>query len=383
VLGELSVTLGQSVSAFDFASLYANLGATVFHAPAKLQYDSAGIAATVAGSILMALRAEARKAALDSAVAARANAYYGKYANQAEIIALMNQYYAPGSPGSKLNRLGDLTQISQNETDLLQAAYRADDRIGVVKSTTSALLATTTSTGDADASNTAVTGGIETTPKVSGVSTDLQTSSGATETVSHGSSLQNQAITNTDYGYRVPSLENQARNNRSQISLMDEAFAQFMANQNLPYLPQVFGNELSMIDLGVKQLQVGYLDTILMSPIDGVVTGIYKMSGDCVKRGEVVMRVEDNRSVYVVGIVICHDAINLGDTITVETTQFSNPANTVSISGHVVGVRGHRSNDDWWAVVASCPNLDGAGNTICPLNYHFDHESKYTKVTVS
>ena len=99
VLGEFNVELGQSVTAFDLASFYAGLGATVAGAPAELQYGSAEIQRAMAGSTLMALRAEARKAALDSAVAARVNAYYGKYGSQAAIIALINRFYAPASPG--------------------------------------------------------------------------------------------------------------------------------------------------------------------------------------------------------------------------------------------------------------------------------------------
>ncbi len=102
----------------------------------------------------------------------------------------------------------------------------------------------------------------------------------------------------------MPSLESRAQNQRSQISLMDESFAQFMSSLNLPHLTHVLGNELRMLDLGVKQLQVGYLDTILLSPIDGIVTGIFKGRGDRVRRGDVAVRVENNHSVYLVGTLV-------------------------------------------------------------------------------
>ena len=45
---------------------------------------------------------------------------------------------------------------------------------------------------------------------------------------------QDQIITNTDYGYRVPYYEGAAQFERAQISLIDQQFAQFMSNQNLP-----------------------------------------------------------------------------------------------------------------------------------------------------
>ena len=423
VLGELHVKLGQKVEAFGFAAFYADLGVTIAGAPAELRFGSHAIRSAVAPSALMALRAESRKAALDTAIASRANAYYAKFADQAGIIALMNELYAPGSPGSKPRRLEDLAKISREQAKLLHDAYVADGRLGVVKSTTSALTSTTTSLGDSDASSTGQATGTDTTNGSSSttttgsdsdttvssgkngstttsdtstttgsqtgtavattkaVATDVQTSTGQTDTISAGTAVENQAITNTDYGYRVPSLEARAQNQRSQISLMDESFAQFMANQNLPFLPQVFGNELAMIDHGVKQLQVAYMDTILMSPIDGMVTGIYKGLGDRVRRGDVAVRVENNHSVYLVGTLAHHRAIRHGDTVTVNTTRFSDSADTVGISGTVVAVRGHRSNDDWWTVAVHCPNLDASGNPIFPLHYHFDHDD--TTVTIS
>jgi hypothetical protein len=423
VLGELHVKLGQKVSAFHFASFYAALGATVAGAPAELQYDSASIQSAVAGSTLMALRAETGKAALDSAVAARANAFYAKYGDEGGIIALMNQFYAPASAGSKPRRLEDLAKISREQEKLLHDAYKADGRLGVVRSTTSALASITSSLGDSDASTTGLTTGTDSTNGSStstttgadsdttvssgetgttttsdnssttgsqhgtdvgtstAVATLAQASSGEDDTVSTGEALENQAITNTDYGYRVPSLESRAQNHRSQISLMDESFGQFMANQSLPFLPQVFGNELSMIDLGVRQLQIAYLDTILMSPIDGIVTGVYKGLGDRVRRGDVAVRVEDNHSVYLVGTLVHRGEVRLHDTVSVKTNRFSNPADAVSVSGTVVGVRGHRANDNWWTVAVSCDNLDGAGHPIFPLHYHFDHDD--TTVTVS
>ena len=67
VLEELHVELGQEVHAFHFHSFYGGLGATVAGAPAELEFDSAAIGSAVAGKALGSLRAEARKAALDSA----------------------------------------------------------------------------------------------------------------------------------------------------------------------------------------------------------------------------------------------------------------------------------------------------------------------------
>ena len=115
IIEQWNAALGTSVTAFDFPAFYAGLGATAASSPAQLQYDSRGIAGApaVTASVLLALRAEQPKAALDSAVAARANAYYAKYGNQAAIIAQMLASYAPGSPGSKPQLLTDLATLAQ------------------------------------------------------------------------------------------------------------------------------------------------------------------------------------------------------------------------------------------------------------------------------
>jgi hypothetical protein len=149
IIGQSDVKLGQSVTRFDFALFYANLGSAVNGSPARLVYDSQAIGTdkAVLESTLMALRAEPTKALLDKAIGARENVFYQKYANQAAIIALQRQYYDPANPDSKPARLAALSTIAQNQADALNAAYQADGRQGVVKSTTSELSSTTTSSG--------------------------------------------------------------------------------------------------------------------------------------------------------------------------------------------------------------------------------------------
>jgi hypothetical protein len=192
-----------------------------------------------------------------------------------------------------------------------------------------------------------------------------------------------QAIINTDYGFRIPSLESAAQNNRAQVSLMDEQFAQFMFGQNLPYLEQVFANELQAIDLDVKRLQVAYLNTILLSPIDGIVTGIFKQLGEGIKTGEAAIRVENNTPVLLVGTLIYRGMVSLGATVTLTSTLFSEPPGTAPtvISGTIVAAQGHTSEDDWWDVAITYDNVGSNGNPILPLHYHFDFDD--TSVLIS
>lgn len=411
IVGEWSLALGQTVTAFNFAAFYANLGTTVAGSPAQLQYDSQAIDAAVAASSLLALRAESQKAALDAAVAARANAYYAKYGNQAAIIAQMQTYYSPTVAFSKPFLLASLSKAAQDQANALQAAYTLDGRTGVVRTTTSALNSTTTSQGLSFESEQSTTKGTETTtgsdvdyldetvtqlpggvpvlsPPLFADETIVQSTTtpdlsgtDTSETRASGSARETGSIINTGYGYRVPSIEAAARNFRAQASLIDEQFAQFMAGQNLPYLAQVFGNELAMIDLAVKRLQVAYLNTILLSPIDGIVTGIFTNLGDPVKAGDVVARVENNQAVLLEGTVVYRDMISVGDTVTVQTTLFSDPSQPTSITGTVAAARGQESHDDWWDIAVNCANTDSSGSPIFPLEYSFDYDD--TTVVIS
>jgi hypothetical protein len=428
VLESSSAQLGGTVVQFDYPTFSSNLLATVGGDPSRLQYDSSGIDgdAGLSASILCTLRGESIKAALDKAVNLRQNAYYGKYANQAAVVAQTKAFYDPGLANSKPQRLTTLSNISQNQADLLNAAYVTDGRLSVVKSTTSEIKSKTDSRGEtcgttiSDGFNQSTNSGVQngtsntfsdsvatdisnvttSSSSVSTVSDDFTngTSSGVSVNSSFGSGVvtqfgasisrsdskgvanQVQAAVNTDYGYRVPSLESQAQNHRAQISLMDEQFSQFMFAQNLPNLDTVFTNELKSIDLDVKRLQIGYLNTILTSPIAGIITGVFKNPGDCVTAGESIFRVEDNATVYVMGTLVYRGLISLGATVTVTTTRFSAGSPT-SISGKVVAVRGVRGFDDRWEVVVRCNNLDGGGNQILPLHYHFDYDD--TSVTIT
>ena len=190
-----------------------------------------------------------------------------------------------------------------------------------------------------------------------------------------------QTIVNTDYGYRIPNLENEAQNHRALISLMDQQFAQFMFGQNLPNLKQVFQNELNSIYADIYRLQIALLNTILMSPIDGMVTGIYKYPGDAVRAGEPVIRVEDNSTIFLMATVIYRGAIVISppgatpppnSTVTVTTSLFDSPTSQV-LTGSVVSARGHR-DDNQWDLIVQCNNLDASGNPIFPLGYHFDYD---------
>jgi hypothetical protein len=401
-----AVELGFKASFFDFRQFHNTLSAFPTHAgdPSRLRFDSAEIETAVKHHRLAALRAEGRKAALNKAINMRQNSYFSKYGNASKIVSRVMEYYSdsPAFPTSKPNRLANLATLADSQNDQLQAAYADDDppRTGVVKNTESILCSETKSHGGSDAVGRSdvlrvadhdVKPQIFPAPPDGGTWTSLDATklhldksaeleaSGDHET-SWGNAHQRQKIENTDFAYRVPSIESQAQNERAQISLMDQQFAQFMFTQTIPHLPVVFANELNSIDNDVFQLQIALLNTFLMSPISGIVTGVYKYPGDAVKAGEPVFRIEDNTFILIEAILIYRGPIAIDSVVTVNTALFDSASVPTTIAGKVVAVRG-LSVDDKWEVIVKCNNIDSTGNVIFPLGYHFDFDDTTISIT--
>jgi hypothetical protein len=343
-----SIQLGDPVTPFPFTNFYGNLS-KVSSDPSRLVYDSTGISTdpTVQASALVTLRGELIAAALDKAVNARQNAFWAKYANKDEIISVMNNFYGATAPYpsvtvSKPDALARLFNVAQDQMIDLQAGYQQ------------APLPT-----------------IMGLPNVVPLTTSILNTTGNFPDTS-------QTVTNRGYTYRTPAYEAEAQGLRAQISLIDQQFSQFMSGQNLSNLRNVFKNELQGgIDLDVKRLQIAYLNTILMSPITGVITGIYKNPGDWVQAGEPVIRVEDNTNVILVGKLAYRGVISIGQQMTVYTT-LADSMSVPPIVGNVVAARGHSDQDDVWDVHALWTN---STNPLLPLNYHFDYDN--TSVFIS
>ncbi len=140
----------------------------------------------------------------------------------------------------------------------------------------------------------------------------MQLTANSQTTVSREGAHQEQTITNTDYGYRVPFLEDQAQHERAQISLIDQRFVEFMYGQNLSHLVEVFRNELTAIDSDILQLQNAFLNSLLLSPISGVVTGLYRHPGEAVRAGETVLRVENNETLLLVAKLVYRGPVGTG-----------------------------------------------------------------------
>jgi hypothetical protein len=211
--------------------------------------------------------------------------------------------------------------------------------------------------------------------------TQLTTSYQTNSTQNQAWQGQNGTIDNQEF--RHPFYDAKAQYQRAQISLIDQKYSALLSAQNIPNLATVFGNELASIDADVYQLQIAYLNTILMSPIGGVITGVYKNPGDPVKAGEPVIRVEYFDVILIEAIVIFRGPVLVNQTtVTITTALFgSSSGQPTSITGLVVSARIH-NNDDTWHLIVECPNTDSSTppKPILPPGYRFDPDD--TTVTI-
>jgi hypothetical protein len=414
ILDTCSAQLGATVNniSYDKLSGTVKTAGTIAGDPSRLQFDSDGVLKFVQNFSLAALRNEDRKAFLDKAVNTRQNIYFSKHANSASVISTIRGNYSRTSPASNPNLLEILSNLAQQQATALQDAYTEDDRVGVVKATSSCLNTTTTSSGVAQRIGkfyqASLARSVSEMPHVppipwEGVDQTKRTWKSGYDTATwksvppgtlpvqttgvnyelsdnSGSARGKQSAMHVDYEYRTPYFETQARNLRAQISLRDQKFELFMFEQNIPHLEQIFKNELTSIDNDVYQLQIDLLRSFLISPLPGIVTGIYKNPGDAVSAGEPVIRVEDNGIVHLVANLVHYGPIPIGATANVTTTLNGSGGGTTPLPpGSVVAARG-LGTAGRWEVIVKVNNLDGSGNFILPLNYFFDAE--YTSLTI-
>lgn len=373
ILGESFTELGAKISAFDLSRIYnafREANANAARNDGRVPFDSDGIDAATKTSpnrfALGALRAEAAKSGLNKAINQRANAFITKYANATGIASFLK-----AAASDKTFRLTRLSNRSQQRTNTLLRAYQISgrDEIDVVTKTITDI----TSKHHEEPFVT----------KTTEVSEKITSSRAAHERVVSADAVRNndlagavdfQKIENTGYEFRMPFIDEDMRCDWDQIRISDQHVSHFLQTHYLDRLGEVYKNELASIDADINQWQVAYLDTILLSPIDGIVTGVYKNPGDPVGAGEPVFRVEDNSEVLIVANIICRGPIAIGSKLRVRTPVFDSQASQVTLEAPVVSARGQRDNDHW-EVIAKCSNLDADGKIIFPLGYNFDYDN--------
>jgi hypothetical protein len=197
-----------------------------------------------------------------------------------------------------------------------------------------------------------------------------------------GQSFATNSTTETTYfgrDYRFPWMDNRIDQLRADVTLRQERLA---ARRLVALLtPSNVSFDRAMTAAEVRKVQIAYLDTFLLAPFDGVITGVFRNLGDFVSAGQPVLRLENDARVYLVGTIKCRGLVRIGDTANVTTTLFGKPGSVpVEIEGTVSAIRGHESIDEQWDVLVRCDNIKD-GSRILPLNYNFDFESTEIEIT--
>ncbi|MGW4667455.1 HlyD family efflux transporter periplasmic adaptor subunit [Streptosporangium sandarakinum] len=413
ILNTCDVYLGDTVKAVPYDRLtdLVKASGTTIGDPSRLAGDTNGVLSIVQPFSVASLRNEDRKASLDSAVNSRQNIYFSKHANADSVISTIRGSYDKGSPASNPNLLDRLSDLANQQLVELDEAYRTDDRTGVVKSTTSSAESATKGRGGSNRASKFhqesvgvrvgrgtrlphvlplpweghpdhIWNGYKSTRFTAPSTTDTAVTTGVNyeESNNYSNTSGMQSTTHVDYEYRTPYIEAHARALRAQISLTNQQFEAYMFSQNIPYLEKIFANELESVDNDVYQLQIALLRSFLISPIEGVVTGVYKGPGEAVNAGEPVIRVEDNSLVHLLANLVHVGPIPIGATATL-TTMLAGAGNpTTSLEGTVVSVRGQDSGTRW-EVIIRVDNVDAGGLHVLPLGYVFDPE--YTDISIA
>lgn len=203
---------------------------------------------------------------------------------------------------------------------------------------------------------------------------DSSSSDGTSEVSTDSTFKQDSSTKETTYTH--PSTDAQMRFQRTQSSLQDELLTHTVFGFRSTHFERLFDNQLKMLDLRVRQLQVALAQRFLISPITGIVTGIYKDLGEHVASGEAVIRVENHDDVLVVGRVQSRSVVKLGGAVKLTAKNVFEAAvgQQVVLNGTVAAVRGHDADNDEWDLILFCDNR-GPGNTNkLPINYNFDKD---------
>jgi hypothetical protein len=334
----------QLIKVPDFDSIRDNpkiLGATAIlphpigDGPDEIEYD-------LGRSVLSQLRAKDIATGLTQALA-----WYG-LKNSADLTTeavnkkteLLGK--TPGDPNSLPSLLSSLSRVLKRRHDLLAGLYQ-DNGIDAITNTTASSTSSTQTTG--------------------------------------GQAFNTFSQSETTYAgqeFHAYPADNTARYLRAEISLRQERLAAFRlvkmnSGDNVEYAK-------AMTAADIRKIQLDYIDTFLVAPFDGVVTAVFRNVGEFVTAGQPVLRLENDKTVYLVGQIKCRSLIRIGYTAHVKTTLFGEPGGAqVQIDGIVCAIRGHEPIDDQWNVIIRCNNI-APGGRILPLNYNFDFDN--TEITI-
>jgi multidrug resistance efflux pump len=345
-----------------------------------LKYDGESILDKLTGFILFALNNRALRAALKQSILARANAYLEKYSKILEIEAFYKEIYANSDLSkSKIKQLEILRQNHEEKMTVLVGRYNElGKKVVVDAKSTVKITPLATKTGQ---QNIAVSANQHTVPQTTsepqilrdGKWQNLALSSDQLADPKNASLFSQETITDL-VDFKYPSKDEEIALQRIQLEIQDELLKHQLINLKVQNLSQIMNNELQQMELDITKLQNAFLQTLLISPISGIITAIYKDVGETVSAGEPVIRVENDEELLIVGFIQYRGFLKLQQEVTLATKIFETNE-TKEITGRLVAIRGHDADDDEWDVIIHCSNAEEPEDRIIPINYHFDKDT--------
>jgi multidrug resistance efflux pump len=330
--------------------------------------------------VLFTLNNRALRAALRQSILVRANAYFEKYSKINEIQDFYKEIYANTDESkNKIRRLESLRQSHEDKIAELVKKYNELAKKIVIdaKSTVKITpLATKTSQQKIEVSTTEHTVPETTSEPLilkDGGWKDLKSLGDQLENPKNASLFSQETITDL-VDFKYPLKDEEIALQRIQLEIQDELLKHQLINLKVQNLTQIMNNELQLLELDITKLQNAFLQTLLISPISGLITAIYKDVGETVSAGEPVIRVENDEELLIVGFIQYRGSLKLQQEVTLATKIFETNE-TKEILGRLVAIRGHDADDDEWDVIIHCSNAEKPEDRIIPINYHFDKDT--------
>ena len=395
--------LGQRVTAFNMAEVYAKLRSPAQPQQARLSFSSVEIEKIFENTkdddgvarYLFALRNESLAATLDQSVEQRTTAFHDKYRHAVELQENSQTYLR--NANSSLKRLDK--RLDQRRTDVYKFIRDKESLktscLAKTDSTSSVILMASANLdkdgvfleqnlvklveGD-DASHPA----FQTQKSDRTGSVPMMQDDKGAWTIPSKIFPSQTTETNTIVH---PAKDFSIAHYQSKSAVAKERLQVENAVQRAKTMADAMSAELRAIDAGIRHLQINFAHTYLVSPINGIITAVYKDIGEYVESGEAVCRVENDSVVLFVGTLHSRKPLLVGRKLKLKIGSiFEDPERGQCLDAVIRAVRGHSADNDEWDIIAEAPNpqVDFADKDqppdirpLFPLNYHLDPDTDW------
>jgi hypothetical protein len=371
--------LGERINKCDLESEIYRLLNESDQSSGLFKFDAESILDKLKGFVLFTLNNRALRAALKQSILVRANAYLEKYSKIKEIEDFYKEIYANSDASkSKIKRLESLRQSHEDKIAELVKKYNELAKKVVIDAKSSVKitpLATKTSGHTIGVSSSSHTvPDVTSKPQIlkGGSWKDLESEPDLAN-ASNASLFSQETITDL-VDFKYPLKDEEIALQRIQLEIQDELLKHQLINLKVQNLSKIMNNERQQLELDITKLQNAFLQTLLISPISGLITAIYKDVGETVSAGEPVIRIENDEELLIVGFIQYRGSLKLKQEVTLATKIFETNE-TKEIPGRLVAIRGHDADDDEWDVIIHCSNAKNPEDRIIPINYHFDKDT--------